>query len=281
MIAAIEPAAQHEEEDVEGDDEAGVDGRVVVDVGSPVGGPYMLDADEATKGDGEVGQREGDMLGDTFEPCNAGACPDGEVDEEVEEGGIAAGEVVLDKDGHGIVEGVDIVHAAMLGAFALVMDDAAGGEVVVLEPRQLDAPREVDVLAVHEIRLVEQPHFLQCHAANHQEGTGEDVDGVGCVVVEVSHIVGGDAAVVWEEADEAADFEERGRRGGKSAFALLQVLAFAVNHLHGKAATVGMGIVEGDTLAEGVELHHGVGVEQEDEVAAALAQSLVVGFGKP
>ena len=43
----------------------------------------------------------------------------------------------------------------------------------------------------------------------------------------------------------------------------------AVDHLHREASTVGMRCVEVDTLAERVELHYGVGVEQQDEVAGA------------
>jgi len=85
---------------------------------------------------------------------------------------------------------------------------------------------------------------------------------------------------VRKELDETANFIERCGRGWESAFAFLEELSFAVDHLDAEAPAVGMLPVEIDAGCEGVALHEGVGVEEKDIVASALAQSLVVGFGE-
>ena len=155
-----------------------------------------------------------------------------------------------------------------------------GGEVVVLPPRQPYAPREVDVFAVHEVALVQAANFLIDFAGEHQEGTWHDLYLVHLVLGQVPHIVGGKAFVVWKQVDEARYLVERcfGRR--KAALALLEVAAVAVDHLHAQASAVVVFSHEVDALHEGVVLNDSVGVEQEEALARAAGERLVIGAGK-
>ena len=155
------------------------------------------------------------------------------------------------------------------------------GEVVVLEACETDAPGVVDIFAVHEIAFVEAAYFVVGLAAHHEEGAGHDLNLVHLVFGQVSHVVGRDALGVGEEIDEARDLVERSFRRGKSAFALLEVVAVAVDHFHREAACVGVNAHEVDALHEGVVLHHCVRIEQQTVVAVGcLGEGLIVGFGE-
>ena len=280
LIPAIQPARRHQYQDIDGDDYPCVLWRVVVHILRPVGSPQVLDAHETRKCHRKVRQRQGHGLQQPLHERHCRTSPDGHMQQQVEHPGVLPREVVLHEDGHRVVEGVDIVQTPPLRAFSFIMYYARGGHIVVLVSRQPDAPREVDILAVHEIRLVQQPHFLQCLSPDHQERAGQDIHLIHFVVRQVSHIVGRYAPVVGEQADEPADLEERGFRCRESPLALFQILPFAVDHLHAQPAAVRMFFHEVHTLHQRVLLHHSVRVQQQRILPSALPQRLVVGSGK-
>ena len=181
---------------------------------------------------------------------------------------------------HCVIERVHVVHAAVLGAFAFVVDDACCGEIIVLESGQLYSPRKVDILAVHEIRLVQNPHFIVCFPAEHQVCPGQNVDGIDVIVAQMPHIVCRYAFRMGKQVYQSAHLIERGCRRGESPFTLFQVFSLSVHHLHSQSPAVGCLLEKLHTLAESIPFHHRVGVEQQYQVAFALAYGLVVGFGK-
>ena len=168
----------------------------------------------------------------------------------------------------------------MLGTFALVVDYADLGEIVVLVTCQPYAPREVNVLAVHEIGFVKETYFLKSFTTQHKECTGQDVDWVCFVIVEMPHIVSGKPARVGEQFCQATHFVERGSGSWEAPFALFQKFSFAVYHLYCQASTVAVLGKEVGTTAKGVAFHQRVGVQQQHQIATASAQGLVVGGGK-
>ena len=137
-----------------------------------------------------------------------------------------------------------------------------------------------DVLAVHEVCLVEQSHLRHCLTADHQESAGQYVDGVCLVVVQMPHIVGGKTARVGEQPCQPAHLVERCRRSGESPLALLQVFSLAVEHLHSQSSAILVRTEKLNTSGQRVAFNDGVGIQQQRPVSCAKAQGLVVGCGK-
>ena len=87
--------------------------------------------------------------------------PNGELDHYVKKLCFALAKVLAGEDGHGLIEHPHVVEAALLGAFALVVDDLCLREIVVLVTRLDDAVAQIDVLAIHEEGLVQQADLIQ------------------------------------------------------------------------------------------------------------------------
>ena len=250
--------------------------------------PQLLQQQETAVAQHEIRQRHRHALRRPAQPRQHGAQPDGAVQQQVEGLGPAAAEVALHEDRHRVVEGVHVVHRPLARALSLVVYDVGGGHVVVLPPCQPYAPRVVYVLAVHEVALVEPPDPVVHLAPQHEEGARHDLYLVHLVVAQVAHIVGRYTAVVREEVYQAADFVERRLRRGEATLALFQVAPFAVDHLHRQAPAVTMRRHEVGAPHKRVGLHHGVRVEQEQQLPAVCRRSagryvpkgLVVGLGK-
>ena len=121
---------------------------------------------------------------------------------------------------------------------------------------------------------------MQGLAAEEHEGAGEDVDLVYAVGCEVGQAVGGETARVGEEAREAEELAEGDPRRGEAAFAFGQEGTVPIDHFHADGARVRVLLHEAAGAAEGVLAHDRVRVQQQDVLAAAGAQSLVVGGGE-
>ena len=208
VVAAAEPAAAHQYQYVQRNHQHGVFRRVVFRAAPFHVLPHGLDEHKAAVGQQEVGQRHRHALCYALYPRQRGAQPDGHLQQQVEQPRILAAEVFAHKDSHGVVECIHVVHRALAGALAFVVYDACGGQIVVLPARQLDVPRVVDVLAVHEVGLVQAANLVVHLAAQHKKRAGKYLYLVDVILAEMPHVVGGEALGVREQACESADLVE-------------------------------------------------------------------------
>ena len=280
VIAAVEPAACHKYQYVKRYHEQRILWRIVFRAAPFDVFPQLFYQHKAAVGQQEVQQWHGNVLGYALHPCQRGAHPDGRLQQHVEQPCVLAAEVLAHEYGHGVVERVDVVHRPFARALTLVVDDARRGQVVVLPSGLLDAPREVYVLAVHEVALVQSAGLGVHLTAEHQESPRQYLYLVHLVLVQVPHVVGCEAFGVGEEPCQAAYLVERRRRRRKTALALTQVVALAVHHLHRQAAAVGVPGHKVGAAHKGVALHYGVGVEQQQHITCGLPQRHVVGLGE-
>ena len=184
----------------------------------------------------------------------------------------------LGKNLHGAIEDEHIIDAGLLRAFALVVDDACLGEIVVLVTALRDAIRQVNVFAIHEKGLIQQTNFVECLLPHEHESTSQNLHFVGFVVREMPHVIACKAFAMWEELGQAKHLVERCLRRGQSTFRLWQKLSLAVHHLHAETASIGMAVHECDAFRESVVFHHRVGIEEQYILARRDADGLVVGF---
>ena len=186
--------------------------------------------------------------------------------------------MLLGKNFHGTVEDENIVDAGLLGALALVVDDACLGEIVVLVAALRDAIRQVNVLAIHEKGLVKQTNFVERLFTHQHESTSQNLHFVGFVVREMPHVITCKTFTMWEELGQAKHLVERCLRRGQSTFRLRQKLSLAVHHLHAETASIGVAVHEGDAFRESIVFHNRVGIEEQYILACRDADGLVVGF---
>ena len=108
-----------------------------------------------------VGQRINAMLEEREESLEIDSQTDEESGKE-----IPLAEMLLVEDNHGLVEDVDITDGAGVLALPLVVEDGLG-HIEILPPSLQQPVGEVDVLTVHEERLIKQSHLIECLAAKH------------------------------------------------------------------------------------------------------------------
>ena len=184
--------------------------------------------------------------------------------------------MLLGKDLHSAIEDKHIIDAGLLGALTFVMDDTCLGEIVILVTTLRDAVRQVDVLAVHEKCLIEQPHLVQSFLSHEHEGTGQNLDLVGLIVGKMTHVITGKAFAVREEFGQTEHLVKRRLRRRQTALRFWQELPLTVHHLHTETACIRMAVHEGDTFREGIILHHRVGIEEQHILACRNPNRLVV-----
>ena len=157
---------------------------------------------------------------------------DGHIDKERERLSPGVAKVLLGKNLHGTIEDENIIDAGLLRAFALVVDDARFGEIVVLVTALSDTIRQVNVFAIHEKSLIQQTNFVECLLPHEHESTSQNLHFVGFVVREMPHVIACKAFAMWEELGQAKHLVERRLGRGQTAFRLGQKLALTVHHLH-------------------------------------------------
>ena len=61
----------------------------------------------------------------------------------------------IGKNLHGLVENIDIIQTAFLGALSFVVNDSGIGHVMVLITTLHDSPTQINILTVHEKSLIQ------------------------------------------------------------------------------------------------------------------------------
>jgi hypothetical protein len=70
--------------------------------------------------------------------------------------------MLFSKNSHRIVKNIYIIQTALFGAFALVMEYAAGGKIIIPVAGFQNAIGPIDVFAVHKKIFVQQTGFNNC-----------------------------------------------------------------------------------------------------------------------
>ena len=94
------------------------------------------------------------------------------------------------------------------------------------------------------------------------------------------HVITGETLAVREELGQTKHLVERRFCCRQTTLRLGQELTLAVDHLHAEATCIGMAVHEGDTLREGVVLHHRIGIEQENVLTGRNPNRLIVRLRK-
>ena len=226
---------------------------------------------------GEIQQGQQYLAKNPLHGGQSGTEPYRRIDRDIENLGIVGREMLPRENLHRLVKDIDVVQTPLLRALPLVVDDARLREVVVLVAALQDPVRQVDVLAVHEIVLIQKPHLVEHRPTHHHEGAAEDLHLVGLVLADVRGVVGPEFLRFREEFRETEELVERRRRVWDAALRLGEETALSIDHLHAEAAAIGGLVHETDALLERVFLHEGIRVEQQHIFAGGDADSLVVG----
>ena len=182
----------------------------------------------------------------------------------------------LREDGHGVVEHEHVVHRALLGALAFVVDDARFGQVPVLVAARGDAVAQIDILAIHEETFVQEAHFVERSFPQEHARTGKDLDRRGLVLLQVTKVVAAEHLALGEQAREADDLVERHCRCRQSAFAFRQELARSIDHFHTQPTYFRMSVHKGDHLVENILPNDRIRVQQNHVLGIAFAYRLVI-----
>ena len=178
---------------------------------------------------------------------------------------------------HSAIKHEHIVDAGFLCAFALIVDNAGFGEIIVFIATLRDAIRQVDVLAIHEKGLVKQADLVHRFLAHEHKGTSQNLHFVGFVVGEMAHVIPCKTLAMREEFGQAEHLVERRLRRRQTAFGFRQKLSLAVYHLHAEATRLRVTIHESEAFAESVVFNYRVGIQQEHILPRGNPDGLVVG----
>ena len=184
--------------------------------------------------------------------------------------------MLVEENEHGLVEHVHIAETALHRTFSLVMQDGAG-QVIVFPSSLQQTVAEVYVLAIHEKVLVEQSYLVERLSPHHVEGTGNHLDGIGLIRIEIAHVIAAKKAAFGKKRPQSRHLAEAREGCGQSPAALGGKAAIRIEHAHPHGTHRGTGIQKIQTAAQGVLSHQRVGIEQQHILARALAYRLVVG----
>jgi len=134
---------------------------------------------------------------------------------------------------------------------------------------QAETQAPVEILAVHEVALVEQADLLQGSAPNQHEGTRDGLDRLRCGRQRLP------GQAERGAAEEVLQCAPRRRRQAPAAVLLAAIWIADQAAGHAGAGRMGQG---GDHLLDGIRLDQAVWIEQQHIVAGAIAQGGVVGL---
>ena len=108
---------------------------------------------------------------------------------------------MLDKeDDHRLIEHVGMAEAGLDGATALEVYNVER-QVPVLITVMQQLIRQVDILAIHEVVLIEQPYLLEGRMTQKVESTADHLYATGLVPRQPTHVVATVAAEVFANSN--------------------------------------------------------------------------------
>ena len=78
------------------------------------------------------------------------------------------------------------------------MDNRCRRHIKYLPALLLRLETEIDILAVHEIRIVQQAHVFEAVPTDHHKSSDDGIDLVYLIFVEIGEVVLAEARVLWE-----------------------------------------------------------------------------------
>ena len=152
------------------------------------------------------------------ERVEASAAIDGHTHQQSQQA-VAASVVLVEEQQHGIVEDVYVAETAFHRALTLVVQDVER-QIPVLPSALQEAVTEVNILAIHEEALVEQPHVVDGLAPQHVERARDNLYAVGLVGIQIAHVIAAEDGTQGEETAQPAHLAEAGEGSGHAAPAL-------------------------------------------------------------
>ena len=142
--------------------------------------------------------------------------------------------------------------------------------------RALDPECPVEILAVHEEVVVEQPDRVDDFVSHHHEGTDNRVDVGDRTLVDEREPVSPERPRAWEQPAETHHMVEGGHRTRKTAFA--GVIELTVLEMEPRAGRADIGVLgeEIEHLPERPRRHHRVRVQQQQEARPRLERAQMV-----
>lgn len=125
-----------------------------------------------------------------------------------------------------------------------------------------------------------RPAAVERVAPQEHEGTGQHIDAVYLVLVEVTQVITSEAGTTREKAGQSENLAERDPRRGEPPLRLGQETAVAVEHLHTERTGIGVFVEKAAGLGEDRFAHHRIGVEQQHIASCRQLDGLVIGPGK-
>lgn len=184
------------------------------------------------------------------------------------------------KDDHGVVEHQDVVHAAFLGAFSLVMDDPGPGIVIIPVTCLHQAVGEVYVFPVHEELLIQQSRLVQGLPPHKHESAGKHIHLVCFIVIKITQVIAAECLRFWEKRRKSEYLAEGYPRSRQPTLRLWQETSLSVKHLHAQPPGIRMRLHERHHLGQRVILHDGIRIQQEHILSGSLPDGLVVGLAE-
>ena len=194
---------------------------------------------------------------------------------------VAPRHLLVDKNRHGSALAIENFQRRSPATLAAEVDDRGRRHVIELPAGSVEAIAPVDVLAVHEVVLVEQADLVHGGLSHHHAGTRQHLDLGRLLGVEMGQMVAGNERVLGKEAAQARHLAEGRQWRGKAAAAVELQGAVWIEDFAAAGPGFRVLVQERDHRVQRVSAHDGIGVDQQRVFAGHLPQGHVVAGREP
>ena len=185
-------------------------------------------------------------------------------------------EVLLEENHHRLMKGIHILKRVLLRALTLVMQDL-GRNVVVLVTSLQHTITQINILAIHKERLVQQSHFIQRLLTDKHEGTAYNLDRIDRLLVQILHIVPAEQTALGKQRAQSRHLTKSHKRRRDTSTRFWCKRAIHPQHPHTTHASLRILVHEVNALSQGALTHKRVRIQQQHILPTCLSQSLIVG----
>ena len=139
--------------------------------------------------------------------------------------------MLLEEDEHSLIEDVYILERRLLRALTLVMKDLDRQVPIMVSPLE-QSVRQVDILAIHEKILIEQPHLVDGRTAQHAVSATHHLDLSRFVPRQITHVITSEPPALGEMLAQSGHLVERGHGGRQTTSRLKGPRAISLHHAH-------------------------------------------------
>ena len=202
------------------------------------------------------------------------------IDEIIYYEGMFESVVLAIKNLHCTIEQYNAPAGKILAALAPEMYDLVVGHVKNFPARLFYSIAPVQVVAVHDVILVEDTDLLDDLPSDHHAAPGDGVHFAGLVVIAMCHQVLAEAFGSGEKPVQSQKVKHRRRYGGKASPALVLERAVPVQYLWAAGTDVRMLFHKPDQTVESAVLDYSVIVQRQNVPSLRRPDALVVCLDK-